>query len=138
MTWKYRNGIVTEIPEGYVGFVYIITNMKDGRIYVGKKIFEHRVKSRISKREIKSTKTRKRVKITLKDSGWQNYQSSCVPLQEDIKLIGAEWFNFMILEFCIDKRELSYREVWYQFHYNVLEVPSYNGNILGRFFKQKQ
>lgn len=136
MAWIYKGKEIKEIPEGYIGFIYLIEDAY-GKIYIGKKQFTHKTKSRISKREIKATKTRKRVKVTLKDSGWLNYQSSCLPLQQAIKENGVENFTFEILALCKDKRELSYLEVKYQFKYNVLEVDSYNGNILGRFFKPK-
>lgn len=150
--WTYKDKEVKEIPEGYIGFIYLISEKpeiikgehiveylkRDDKIYVGKKVFEHKRKTRISKREIAATKTRKRVKIVKKDSGWQAYQSSCLPLQQAIKQKGVKAFTFEILEFCKDKRELSYKEVWWMFKLNVLEVDSYNGNILGRFFKQKE
>lgn len=137
MAWKYKGRTIKTIPEGYIGFIYLIEDA-NGKIYVGKKQFTHRSKSRISKREIKATKTRKRVKVVQKESNWQNYQSSCLPLQQAIKERGEQNFTFEILALCKDKRELSYMEVKYQFLYNVLEVNSYNGNILGRFFKQKE
>jgi len=34
--WTYQNQIVEEIPEGYIGFVYLITNLKTGQKYIGK------------------------------------------------------------------------------------------------------
>lgn len=136
--WKYRNKNLQVVPEGYFGFVYLITNLKDGRIYVGKKQFATKTKSKISKREIAATKTRKRVKITVKESNWKDYNSSSEELIADYTKLGAGAFEKRILEFCEDKRCLSYKEVWWQFKYNVLEVDSYNGNILGRFFKPKE
>ena len=38
MQWTYQNQPVTEIPEGYIGFVYIITNKTTGQKYIGKKL----------------------------------------------------------------------------------------------------
>lgn len=138
MAWIYQGEEVKIQPEGFIGFIYRIYRKSDGKDYIGKKQFSHKVKSKVTKREIKATKTRKRVKVTLKDSKWLEYRSSCVPLQDDIKKLGVGKFGFEILHFCKDKRELSYAEVKYQFLYNVLENDSYNGNILGRFFKQKK
>lgn len=136
MAWIYNKKPLTEIPEGYIGFIYCICRKADKKVYIGKKQFTHRTKSKISKREKIATKTKKRVKITQKDSNWLNYKSSCLPLQQDIKELGQDKFTFTILKLCKDKRELSYEEVKAMFQYNVLETNSYNGNILGRFFKQ--
>jgi len=36
--WTYQNQIVEEIPEGYIGFVYLITNLTTGQKYIGKKL----------------------------------------------------------------------------------------------------
>ena len=37
MTWMFEGKPVKDIPEGYVGFVYEITNTTTGRKYIGKK-----------------------------------------------------------------------------------------------------
>jgi hypothetical protein len=36
--WTFQNQPVDEIPEGYIGFVYIITNKITGQKYIGKKL----------------------------------------------------------------------------------------------------
>jgi hypothetical protein len=38
MTWLHESQEITEIPEEYAGFVYLITNKQTGRMYVGKKL----------------------------------------------------------------------------------------------------
>jgi len=38
MNWIYQGKEVTEIPNEYEGFVYLITNLTDNRKYVGKKL----------------------------------------------------------------------------------------------------
>ena len=38
MTWSYQGKEITELPEGTVGFVYIIINQITGRKYIGKKL----------------------------------------------------------------------------------------------------
>jgi len=38
MSWTYQNQIVETLPEDCVGFVYIITNLTNGRKYIGKKL----------------------------------------------------------------------------------------------------
>ena len=37
--WVYNKTIFDEIPEGMVGFVYLITNLMNDRKYIGKKNF---------------------------------------------------------------------------------------------------
>lgn len=136
--WKYKNKNVVEIPEGYVGFIYLITNKTDGRIYIGKKLFNSTKRSKIGVREKAATKTRKKYKINITDSGWQCYNSSCAELQNDIKTLGEQNFKRVILELCSNKTQLNYKEVWWQFKYDVLAINSYNGNISGKYFKPKK
>ena len=37
--WLYNNELIETIPEGMVGFVYLITNLTNNRKYIGKKNF---------------------------------------------------------------------------------------------------
>ena len=43
MQWTYQGKIVEQIPEEYVGFVYLITNLIDNRKYIGKKLAQFKV-----------------------------------------------------------------------------------------------
>lgn len=134
----FSEGRCLEIaPAGVFGYIYLITNKLDGRIYVGKKQFTHRRSKRISKRAIKATKTRKRVNISFIDSGWINYWGSSKTLLSDIALLGKENFSREVLYFCNTKSQLSYWEVYYQIQKEVLFRPSYNGWISCRIFKNK-
>ena len=36
--WIYNGQVITELPEGCEAFVYLITNNKNNRMYVGKKL----------------------------------------------------------------------------------------------------
>ena len=38
MTWFYKQKVVDELPKDCVGFVYEITNLANGRKYIGKKL----------------------------------------------------------------------------------------------------
>lgn len=134
----YSEGRCLEIaPEGVFGYVYLITNKLDGRIYVGKKQFSHKKTRRISKRAIKATKTRKRIEVSFIDSGWISYWGSSKDLLADIALLGKENFTREILQFCKSKSDLAYWEVYYQIQKEVLFKPSYNGWISCRIFKSK-
>lgn len=135
--WIWNGECVYTPPPDIFGYVYLITNNIDGRIYIGKKQFLHKTKTRLSKRIIKSTKTRKRIIVGTKDSGWLKYWGSCKALNEDIKKLGVEYFSRQILGYYKNKSELAYEEVKAQIWYEVLFVPSYNGWISCRIFKNK-
>ena len=38
MNWTYKGNEITNMPEDVVGFVYMITNTTNGRMYIGKKL----------------------------------------------------------------------------------------------------
>jgi len=123
-----------EINEAY-GFVYIITNMKTNKFYIGKKQTKSIRKVKIGKREKALTKTRKIFKEVIKPMDWKNYYGSSEDLKKDIAEFGKDIFRRQILILAKDKRELTYLEVKNQFLFDVLSSDSYNKNILNRFFK---
>lgn len=123
--WIYNLELNDEFLEKYQGFVYIITNLKDKRQYIGKKniwTFKIRMKNKKKKRE----------KI---QSDWKEYFGSNQELLNDIEKIGKENFKREILEFCKTKGELGYKEIVHQIDKRVLEYPNlyYNSYIGGRF-----
>lgn len=140
MSWLYRGVLFTDehIPEGAVGFVYEMTTIINGHgySYIGKKNFYSNTKTKLSKKAMPTDKRLKKHKIVTK-SAYQNYYSSNDTLKQAAKdgvIIKRE-----ILKICYSKTELTYHEVKYQFVREVLENEFYlNGNILGRFYKQKQ
>lgn len=138
MNWIYNNKEISslkDIPENVVGFVYIIKNLSNGRIYVGKKILFTSRRSSISKREKSLTSTRKKFKTVTKESNWLDYYGSCDELKKDISKYGKQNFERKIIEFCHSKKYMTYCEMKWQIIHQVLETDSYNGNILSRFFK---
>jgi|SRR6478609_2082945 len=122
-------------PEDVYGFTYLITNKLTGQIYVGKKAFTHRKKTALSKRA--RVGTRKRVAVKQVDSGWLRYWGSSKSLLEDIKKLGSENFERRVLSFAKGKSDLSYQELTWQLVYKVLLVPSYNGWISCKIYKNK-
>jgi hypothetical protein len=85
MTWYYNGQEVTELPEDAIGFVYLITNVTTGKMYVGKKL------AKFAKTTYKVVKlkngTKKRKKIRSKiNSDWQQYYGSSPNLTEDINI----------------------------------------------------
>jgi hypothetical protein len=129
MTWYYNGQPVTELPEDIVGFVYLITNVSTGKMYVGKKL------AKFAKTTYKVVKlkngTKKRKKIRSKiDSDWQQYYGSSPNLSEDINILGNSNFKREILYYCKSKAECSYIEAREQFSRRVLESDDYyNGHI---------
>ena len=129
MSWYYADEIVETLPEDCVGFVYLITNMISGRMYIGKKL------AKFSKTTYKTVKlkngTKKKKKIRGKiDSDWRTYYGSSPELSKDVTQLGVENFRREILFYCKSKAECSYIEAREQFARRVLESNDYyNGHI---------
>jgi hypothetical protein len=114
--WYYNDQEINEeILEGYIGFVYNITNLQTNRKYIGKKL----LKSRRTK-QVKGVKK----KIVI-DSDWRKYWGSNKTLQTDVEELGEHNFKREILCLCKGKGELNYLEAKYQFIYGVLESDDY-------------
>ena len=56
---------ITDMPEGTIGFVYMITNKEDGKFYIGKK-------SLYSHRTLPPLKGYKRKRKVIKESNWSS------------------------------------------------------------------
>lgn len=125
--WVNSSGM----PEDAYGFVYCITNLVSGRMYVGKKqMFT------LKKRAPLKGKKRKRIEVA--ETDWKSYTSSSVELNDDIKTLGIENFKFEILQFCNSKSALAYYEAKTQFDREVLlREEYYNGIINLRIGKIK-
>jgi len=129
MTWTFENQIVEALPEDCVGFVYIITNTTNGRMYIGKKLAKF---SKTTYRVVKQKNgAKKKKKIRSKiDSDWRDYYGSSPELTKDVVELGPENFTRQILFYCKSKAECSYIEAREQFARRVLESKDYyNGHI---------
>ncbi len=123
MQWSYQGNEITNIPEGVVGFVYLITNTTNGRMYIGKKL----AKFSKSRKPLKGRVNKRRYKV---ESDWKDYFGSSDALNEDVSKIGKDKFKREILFYCKSKAELSYIEAREQFSRKVLETDQYyNGHI---------
>tara|TARA_B100001094_G_C17899098_1_gene655534 strand:+ start:213 stop:659 length:447 start_codon:yes stop_codon:yes gene_type:complete len=124
--WLYKEQILEEAPEGAFGFVYLITNNKSGKMYIGRKYFgkTRRVKKKGSKRR----------KVIRKDSDWRTYIGSSKTLQESINK-NKNNFKFEILAFGKTKGQVNYIEenLHHKFHVSVSE-EFYNDCIGPRRF----
>jgi hypothetical protein len=127
--WTFNNELVESLPDDCVGFVYLITNTANSRMYVGKKL------AKFSKTTTKTvtlkngTKKKKKVKSKI-DSDWQEYYGSSIELNKDVETFGKENFLRQILFFCKSKAECSYIEAREQFTRKVLESDDYYNNAI--------
>ena len=115
MTWLYNREPLTEIPEGSIGFVYLITNQANGMKYIGKKNFY------FSKtKQVKGKK--KRIKV---ESDWKTYFGSNKELNEHVNLLGETKFYREIIHLCKSKGEMSYYETKHIFASDAVISESY-------------
>ena len=123
VNWTYQGKPLETLPEECVGFVYLITNTKTGRMYVVKKL----AKFKRSRPPLKGRKNKRRHTV---ESDWQDYYGSSDLLTEDVNKLGKEKFKREILYFCRSKGECNYLEAKEQFARGVLESDDYyNGHI---------
>ena len=123
MSWQYKGTTVEEIPEGILGFVYLITNLQTNQKYIGKKLAQFK-----KTRPPLKGKTRKR--RTTVESDWRDYWGSSEHLQADVERLGTDKFTREILFFCETKGEMSYLEAKEQFDRRVLETDEYYNGII--------
>lgn len=107
----------------YHGFIYIITNKKNNRKYVGKKFFW-------KKKTLPPLKGRKNKRHKLVESDWKNYWGSCKELLEDVKKFGEDCFERKIVKCYKSKGELAYFEAKLQFDKDVLFRDDFYNRIV--------
>jgi hypothetical protein len=129
MSWLFESKTIEVLPEDCVGFVYLITNNKTGRKYIGKKLAKF---SRTTYKTVKlknGNKKKKKIRGKI-ESDWQTYYGSNEQLNQDVERLGAGNFTREILYYCRSKAECSYIEAREQFSRRVLESDDwYNGHI---------
>lgn len=129
MQWIYKNQPVEQLPTDCVGFVYLITNMESGRMYVGKKLSRFKTTRYKMHTQKNGKKVRKKIRGAV-SSDWQQYYGSSDALLKDLEKLGADKFHREILYYCNSKAELNYVEAREQFARKVLESDQYyNGHI---------
>lgn len=125
--WIYDDDVVdVDMLDEFVGFVYVITNLKDGRRYIGKKLLKFK----------RTKKVKGKKKRFLIDSDWREYWGSNKTLQTDVAQHGENSFSREIIRLCKTRGELNYFEAKYQFMYGVLESDKwYNEWISAKVHK---
>jgi hypothetical protein len=129
MLWQYQGFDFTselaqsKIDEGYLGFVYEITDASNGMKYIGKKLL-------FSKKKLPPLKGQKRKRLKIVESDWTTYYGSSETVKEQVALRPDD-FSREILEFAKSKGILNYIEMKYQVDRQVLLRRSeyYNGII---------
>lgn len=126
--WIFMDEVFQEDVKNYYGFVYLITNLYNGKKYYGKKSFW------FSKTKVVKKKTKK----FLVESDWKEYTGSSDILNEDVQSLGLDNFRREILMLCNTKSECSYYEAKYQFESDVLLRPDeyYNSWISCRITRK--
>ena len=95
--------IYTEVKDPY-GFIYITTNLKNGKRYLGQKKFYGK---------------------------WQNYIGSGVALKDAIKKYGKENFIKYIIDIAYSPEELNQKEYDYSVLFNVVESDDWYNLVYG-------
>ena len=129
MPWTHKGQPVNQLPDDCVGFVYVITNITNGRMYIGKKLAKFKTTRYKMHTQKNGKKVRKKIRGAV-DSGWQDYYGSSNELNKDIQSLGHDKFTREILYYCRSKAECNYIEAREQFRRQVLESDRYyNGHI---------
>ena len=141
--WLYKNKVINkleDLPEDTFGFIYKITNKIDGKFYIGKKQIMSQTNVKLGKKELEALPTQRgkkpSKKLVIKESNWVEYMGSNKFLLEDIKNLGEKKFMKEIIIICPNKKLLTYWELATQCRYDVLQVNSYNDNLLGKFYRK--
>ena len=130
---------IEDFPEGAIGFIYKIVNVVNGKFYIGRKVLYNNNNKALTKKEIAEWNKPGRVprkKKVVKESDWLSYHGSNKLINQERKEHTDDIFSREILKVCYTKKQLTYWEVYYQMHYDVLRVDSYNDNIQGRFYRK--
>lgn len=121
----YMNDIeFTDAPDDIEGFVYVITDKRNDKKYVGKKKFWS-----VTRKPPLKGKTRKRV--VRKESDWMKYYGSSELVNQLLVEHGEDNFYREIIHLCKTKGEMSYLEAKEQFDRNVLLNDEYYNEFIG-------
>ena len=126
--------------DDYYGYVYMTTNLENGRQYIGKKIFKHTTNKKLGKKELAALPTQRgrtpSKKKVIKESDWKTYYGSADEVKQWAKSISLDKLTRVVLRLCHSSKELTYYETKYLFDYDVLtnDIVWVNSNILGKFF----
>ena len=131
--WMYlERPFTSDDVRDYYGFVYLITNLSNQRLYIGRKVFWFHRKPPGKKRRVKKSQ------IGNCTTGHQTRA------KEDVKLLGTHLFRREILSLHKSKGTANFNETELAlFKNNVLteSLPDgtpryYNSNIMNRYYRK--
>ena len=128
--WLYNEKVFeSEDINDYFGFCYLLTDLENGKQYIGRKYFYSIRKKKGIRKKVRS------------ESDWKSYYSSSKKVQQIVKESGPNRFKREILSLYIKKGQVNYNETKLLFQHNVLEARDengeklyYNDNIMNRYF----
>ena len=128
--WLYNDKVFeSEDIKDYYGFCYLLTDLENGKQYIGRKYFYSIRKKKGVRKKVRS------------ESDWKSYYSSSKKVQQIVKESGPNRFKREILSLYIKKGQVNYNETKLLFQHNVLEARDengeklyYNDNIMNRYF----
>ena len=128
--WLYNDKVFeSEDINDYFGFCYLLTDLENGKQYIGRKYFYSIRKKKGVRKKVRS------------ESDWKSYYSSSKKVQQIVKESGPNRFKREILSLYIKKGQVNYNETKLLFQHNVLEAKDengeklyYNDNIMNRYF----
>ena len=124
--WLWQGKEINEIPEGYQGFVYLIT-LKDGKKYIGKKNFYF----------IKTKQVNKKKKRYNAESDWKEYYGSSDYVNQLVEEHGKDTVTREIIHLCKTKSDMSYWETYHIFALHALLSEDYlNGWVSCKIHKK--
>jgi hypothetical protein len=127
--WTYNGKLLEELPHGVAGFIYKITNLENGKMYIGRKYATSTRRKALTKAQ--KAAGRKRKEVVTKESDWAKYTGSSKVLNEDIKNLGKDKFKFEILFFGNTKGTVNYLEVNFQHKHDVILSDKYYNDVIG-------
>tara|TARA_R110000823_G_scaffold290057_1_gene408364 strand:+ start:202 stop:600 length:399 start_codon:yes stop_codon:yes gene_type:complete len=114
----------TDAPDDIEGFVYVITDKRNDKKYVGKKRFWSVTRK-------PPLKGKKRKRVIRKESDWMKYYGSSDLVNQLLVEHGEDNFRREIIHLCRTKGEMSYLEAKEQFDRNVLLNDDYYNEFIG-------
>ena len=128
--WLYNDKVFeSEDIKDYYGFCYLLTDLENGKQYIGRKYFYSIRKKKGIRKKVRS------------ESDWKSYYSSSKKVKQIVLESGHNRFKREILSLYIKKGQVNYNETKLLFQHNVLEAVDengerlyYNDNIMNRYF----
>ena len=138
--WQYKLKTIKSIddlPEGTTHIVYYITNLENGKQYIGKKAIYSNRRIKLGKKALAARKDKRQSKYkrVVKETNWLSYTGSNVSLNEDID--NGHKIKKVIAFFCSSSKQATFLECQELFSNKVLTEDNhlfYNDNIQGKFF----